>query len=173
MPTPVLVFADDGSLEADRAWLWVTQQAWPGWELEVFSCQPPPIGPPIGALRPRPRPWTPPEPRDAAVAGFETTRHLLAEDDPRIVLTERDDAGLLVLGQKLPGPPITFRTAIIFERTLDLRRFFDSELPVEILRDVAPPVLSGIGPPIIGHEEGVVAWPSGPAIAQDDLAALL
>lgn len=103
MPTPVLVFADDGSLEADRAWLWVTQQAWPGWELEVFSCQPPPIGPPIGALRARPRPWTPPEPRDAATAGFETTRHLLAEDDPRIVLTERDDAGLLVLGQKGRG----------------------------------------------------------------------
>ena len=37
---PTVLFADDGSLEADRAWLWVTQQAtWARWSVETITCQ--------------------------------------------------------------------------------------------------------------------------------------
>lgn len=44
---PTLVFGDDGSLGADRAWLWITQQHWADWHLDILSCHLPPFGPPI------------------------------------------------------------------------------------------------------------------------------
>jgi hypothetical protein len=85
---PTLLFADDGSLEADRAWLWVTQQTWARWSLETITCQPPtcqpPLGgPPVGRERGRPRQWTPSDRRNAPAAlGFDTVHHLLVEGDP-------------------------------------------------------------------------------------------
>lgn len=101
---PTLLFADDGSLEADRAWLWVTQQVWVGWSLETVTCQPPFLGTPVGRERGRPRPWTPTDERDAPDAlGFASAQHRLVEADPRVAVTNRDDVGLVVLGQKGRG----------------------------------------------------------------------
>jgi nucleotide-binding universal stress UspA family protein len=98
------MLGDDGSPEADRAWLWINLQRWPTWRLDVVHCQPPPPGPPVGEARARPHPWQPPSPREPSpTAGFESVRYLLAESDPRIVLTDPTDASLVVIGRKGHG----------------------------------------------------------------------
>ncbi len=104
MPDSTLMLGDDGSPEADRAWLWINQQHWPSWRLDVVVCRPLPPGPPVGEDRARLHEWQPPSPREPSpTAGFESVRHLLAESDPRIVLTDPTDASLLVIGRKGHG----------------------------------------------------------------------
>jgi len=101
---PILVFGDDGSLGADRAWLWINQQRWPGWHLDIVTCHLPPFGPPIDDDRALPHPWSPHDARAASrSAGFTSQEHLVADSDPRIVLTDTDEAALVVIGQKGHG----------------------------------------------------------------------
>jgi nucleotide-binding universal stress UspA family protein len=105
MDTPRLIFGDDGSEHADRAWLWINNQVWTGWQLDVVTCSPPPLGPPIEPGRAAPHPWEPPDPRvPFAEAAFAGHRHLVAEADPRIVLTDPTDAACLVIGARGHGP---------------------------------------------------------------------
>lgn len=100
-----LVFGDDGSEHADRAWLWINNQAWPGWDLDIVTCDPPPPGPPPDPSRARPHPWAPERPRRPfAEAGFAAHRHLRAEADPRVVLTDPTDADLVVVGARGHSP---------------------------------------------------------------------
>ena len=40
MAEQLLVFGDDGSSGADVAWLWVNEQVWPGWRIEVVAVEP-------------------------------------------------------------------------------------------------------------------------------------
>jgi nucleotide-binding universal stress UspA family protein len=100
-----LVFGDDGSEHADVAWLWINNQTWPGWKLDILTCAPPPPGPPLPPERSAPHPWDPDRPRRPfAEAAFAAHRHLLAEADPRVVLTEPTGADLVVVGARGHSP---------------------------------------------------------------------
>lgn len=100
-----IIFGDDGSEHADRAWLWINNQTWPGWVVDVVTCAPPPPGPPVPPDRSAPHPWEPDRPRQAfSEAGFAACRHLFAEADPRVVLTEPTDADLVVVGARGHSP---------------------------------------------------------------------
>lgn len=102
--TRTLVFGDDGSTGADVAWLWINEQRWPGWEVRILTCEPPPIGPPPGEEAAEPRPWDPPEPRPVfAEAGFESVTHVRSVADPRYALAARTVADLTVVGAKGRG----------------------------------------------------------------------
>lgn len=104
MTGPVVRFGEDGSKHADLAWLWINSQQWPRWRLDVVSCATPPLGLPLPPERTRVHAWEPPAPRPCfSEPGFAEVRHLHAEADPRIVLTEPSDASLLVIGAKGEG----------------------------------------------------------------------
>lgn len=99
-----LVFGDDGSPGADVAWLWISEQHWPGWRVEILSAVPPPLGPPPGEEAAVPHPWDPPEPRvPFDESGLEEVVHLRAEADPRYALARREDASLVVVGSTGTG----------------------------------------------------------------------
>lgn len=102
--TRLLAFGDDGSTGADVAWLWINEQRWTGWSVEVLSATPPPIGPPPGEAAAEPRPWTPPQPRPVfAEAGFSEVAYLHADADPRYLLATRTRCDLLVVGARGAG----------------------------------------------------------------------
>jgi nucleotide-binding universal stress UspA family protein len=96
---PTLLFADDGSLEADRAWLWVQQQRWSRWGLEILTCVPPLLGSSAGD-----RPSAASHERVVpATLDHDSVKHLVVEEDPRLALTGRDDVDLVVIGQRGRG----------------------------------------------------------------------
>lgn len=104
MTQPVLVFGDDGSTGADAAWLWVCEQRWPGWGVQVLSAAVPPIGPPPGLDAAAPHPWDPPSPRAAfAESAIAEVTHLRAEADPRVALGGMTGASLIVIGPRGAG----------------------------------------------------------------------
>lgn len=101
MAEQLLVFGDDGSSGADVAWLWVNEQVWPGWRIEVVA-----VEPAIG-VRPDPgaavlREWSPESPREYLRGGVAVAQ-LTARADPRAVLGARADADLLVIGARGRG----------------------------------------------------------------------
>lgn len=94
-----IVFGDDRSPGADLAWMWLTQQQWSGWRVDVVTVPETELGPPHLSGAPGAVPWTPEDPRDAPEAsGLVSVRHLTADADPRVVLSARSDADLLVVG---------------------------------------------------------------------------
>jgi len=99
---PVLVFGDDGSQGADVAWLWVNEQPWPGWRLEVVAVEPFVGGAVPSQEEATPHEWTPESPREYFAADAEVV-HLTARADPRAVLGKRDDAALIVVGPRGRG----------------------------------------------------------------------
>lgn len=100
---PTVLFADDTSLESDRAWLWLTQQTWAHWSLETLTCEPPPL---VRATDSEPaRAHEHPGYPRVVPAGleYESVHHLLTEEDPRLAVTNREDVGLVVIGQRGRG----------------------------------------------------------------------
>jgi nucleotide-binding universal stress UspA family protein len=99
-----VAFGDDGSAGADRAWRWLTQQHWPGWQVDVISVEPP--DPSIAALFSYP-PLTesvPDSPRTAPPScELAAIRHLTTAYDPRLVLSELADVDLTVIGARGTG----------------------------------------------------------------------
>lgn len=94
-----IVFGDDRSPGADVAWLWINDQRWSGWQVDVIEVTETELGP----ARPRegavPRDWSPDAPRTPFPdAGIAAVRHRIAEADPRVVLADCVDADLLVVG---------------------------------------------------------------------------
>lgn len=95
---PLLVFGDDGSPEADVAWLWINNHRWPGWRIEAVTGMTPD---PADHAPPRPRQWTPPWDRSpTAPADIASLSLLVATGDPRVVLAEHRDAALIVVGSR-------------------------------------------------------------------------
>ena len=91
---PVLLFADDGRPPADVAWAWLTSHPWTRWRLETVTVHETlyPGGPPTGNARFVPR--DPPlETSFTAVAHAE-----IEGGDPRVWLSRREDASLLLVG---------------------------------------------------------------------------
>jgi nucleotide-binding universal stress UspA family protein len=97
MSTRNLVFGDDGSPSADRAWLWVSSHRWPGWQCEILRAHLPDLGPPPAEDDLHVHPWDPPTPRKRFdTAEFDDVVDLFAEHDPRLVMCR--EADLLVVG---------------------------------------------------------------------------
>jgi nucleotide-binding universal stress UspA family protein len=102
MTVHTLVFGDDGSREADVAWLFVNSHAWPGWRLEVVAADMPEFGKQVPPELAEIHRWDPPSPRTAfGEADFAAVEHLTAMADPRLVLAR--DCDLLVIGPRGPG----------------------------------------------------------------------
>jgi nucleotide-binding universal stress UspA family protein len=98
---PLLVFGDDGSAHADRAWLWICNQRWPGWHVEVVTSDSDPRDVWTDELPLHLDPWTPSSPRRAfAETGIAEVRHLHCDADARLALGARTDASLIVVGPK-------------------------------------------------------------------------
>lgn len=105
MTTKTFVFGDDGSVEADRVWRWITSQDWGGWRVQVLTADPPEV--PTNLSAPgadKPHQWQPAKPRTApANSALSAIEHLRAEVDPRIALTEIEGASLIVIGPRGVG----------------------------------------------------------------------
>lgn len=99
---PVLVFGDDGSAGADVAWLWVNNQPWPSWRLDVVHATLPPVGPPLPPERSHLHETDEKQGRDFLGDAAEV-RYLTAEADPREVLGGMTGASLMVVGARGRG----------------------------------------------------------------------
>jgi nucleotide-binding universal stress UspA family protein len=101
MTTPVIAFGDDGSSHADRAWLWLNNQRWEGWSVDVITAAPSRSDLWSDELPVELVEWTPDAPRQAfAESGLVAVRHLRSSADPRIVLESCTQASLVVVGPK-------------------------------------------------------------------------
>lgn len=101
MSGELIVFGDDHSTHADRAWQWINGQRWPGWSVDVVTA--------VRDHRDRRgdeqavhlEEWQPDAPRTAsAEAGIATVRHLRSTADSRVTLGSVTYASLLVVGPK-------------------------------------------------------------------------
>lgn len=95
-----LVFGDDGSPAADTAWTWIAAQPWSGWRVDVMTADADPghtrWGEPADLQE-----WIPSwhrSPLDDA-----TVRFFRAATDPRVMLADRDEADLVVVGRRSGG----------------------------------------------------------------------
>ena len=103
-PAGRLVFGDDGSAGAERAWQWLTAQQWPTWQIDVLTVTP--VEPSLAdvfAYQPL-REYRPERPRTAPrTMSFGSIRHLTTAFEPRVVLGEIQDADLVVVGARGDG----------------------------------------------------------------------
>lgn len=97
----VVVFGDDQSAHADRAWLWINNQRWPGWSVDVVTAIRERNDVMSGELPVRLSEWEPDSPRKAfAETGIASVRHLRATGDPADVLDSCRHASLVVVGPR-------------------------------------------------------------------------
>lgn len=99
-----ITFGDDHSAGADTAWKWITAQSWPGWAVDVVTVTDPP--PEIASLFTHEplHDFTPEHARTATESSSITeVRHLTTAYDPRIVLCEKHDSDLIVVGARGKG----------------------------------------------------------------------
>lgn len=99
-----ITFGDDHSPGADVAWGWISAQDWDGWSVDVVTVTEP--DPAIESLfmHEALHDYTPDRPRVAPQsARISTIRHLTTAYDPRIVLSENENAGLIVVGARGKG----------------------------------------------------------------------
>ncbi|MCH9816920.1 MAG: universal stress protein [Actinomycetia bacterium] len=94
-----LVFADDSSPSADVAWLWINQQDWRDWRIEVVAAHKGQAPESFEFTE-----WQPAKPRKllSAADAVEIT-HLETRCDPRIGLRSAADRDLLVVGARGRG----------------------------------------------------------------------
>lgn len=102
--TKRITFGDDRSPGADIAWGWIAAQVWPGWMLDVVTVTDP--DPEIASLFTHAplHEFAPERPRTAPESsGMTEVRHLTTAYDPRIVLCEKHDSDLIVVGARGRG----------------------------------------------------------------------
>lgn len=94
---PMLVLADDGTPPSTTAWTWVSQQPWKGWAIAVMTADETVIewGRPAEIIE-----WTPEWERPADMIPDARVRFLHVNTDPRVMLAEREDADLIVVGMR-------------------------------------------------------------------------
>lgn len=99
-----ITFGDDGSPGADTAWGWINEQTWPDWTVDVVRVTDP--DPDITSLFTH-EPLHEIDPDDARVAaattGIAQVRHLTTAYDPRVILCEKHDSDLMVVGARGRG----------------------------------------------------------------------
>lgn len=95
-----LVFGDDRSPHADRAWLWINNQRWPGWSVDVLTASSP-SSRWTGDEPVEIESWEPDSPRSAGGSSqIDSVRHLRSAADARLALDACSDANLLVVGPR-------------------------------------------------------------------------
>lgn len=102
--TNCIAFGDDLSAGADIAWGWISAQTWPGWTVDVVTVTDP--DPQIASLFTHEplHEHTPDRPRVAAsVTELAGVRHLTTAYDPRVILCEKQDSDLIVVGARGQG----------------------------------------------------------------------
>lgn len=100
-PVRNLVFGDDRSLQADRAWLWINNQRWPNWNIDVVTASAPSSPWTNTGRAIELETWEPDSPRlTTEVTGVARVRHLKTDADARVVLGACTDADLLVVGPR-------------------------------------------------------------------------
>ncbi|MGA7271766.1 MAG: universal stress protein [Acidimicrobiia bacterium] len=94
---PLLVLADDGTAPSTTAWNWMSQQPWKGWRVAVMTADETAIewGRPAEIIE-----WTPEWERPPEMIPDATVRFLHVNADPRVMLAEREDADLIVVGMR-------------------------------------------------------------------------
>ena len=95
---PVVVLADDGEPASDVAWAWLAGHRWQGWELQVVTVRWAGLAGGSDLKPSRAVPRRPPQ--EAALSAWD---HVEVTGDPRLVLLDRSDAGLMVLGSHRRG----------------------------------------------------------------------
>ncbi len=97
-----IVFGDDGSPNADRAWLWINSHEWPGWRLEVVRAEVPDLALPPTPVAAKLHEWEPPARRPVGEgAQFAELVYLTGMIDPRLALARPSD--LVVIGPRGRG----------------------------------------------------------------------
>lgn len=99
-----ITFGDDLSPGADIAWGWISAQTWPGWSVDVVTVTDP--DPEIASLFTHEplHEHTPMQWRVApAASGLAGIRHLTTAYDPRVILCEKQDSDLIVVGARGRG----------------------------------------------------------------------
>lgn len=99
-----ITFGDDLSAGADIAWGWISAQTWPGWTVDVVTVTDP--DPQIASLFTHEplHEHTPERPRLApSVSELAAVRHLTTAYDPRVILCEKHDSDLIVVGARGKG----------------------------------------------------------------------
>lgn len=99
-----ITFGDDLSAGADIAWGWICAQTWPGWTVDVVTVTNP--DPEITSLFTHEplHEHTPGSPRVApSVTDLAAVRHLTTAYDPRVILCEKEDSDLIVVGARGRG----------------------------------------------------------------------
>ncbi len=101
---PTITFGDDGSPGAATAWEWLVAQRWTGWAVDVVSVTDPPPGIESLFTHEPLHDFMPDLPREVpAGCGLERIRYLTTAFDPRIVLADRRDCDLVVIGARGRG----------------------------------------------------------------------
>ncbi|HVL06851.1 MAG TPA: universal stress protein [Acidimicrobiales bacterium] len=102
---PVIVFGDDQSAHADRAWLWINNQRWPGWSVDVVTAVQERDDVMSDELPVSLTEWQPDSPRKAfAETGIASVRHLRSTGNPARVLGSCRHASLVVVGPRGTNP---------------------------------------------------------------------
>jgi nucleotide-binding universal stress UspA family protein len=157
---PTLVFGDDGSANAARAWSWVNHQPWSGWHLEVVTAQMPPIGPPPAPADAALHSWTPDVPREVAPGtDFASVEYLTAVIDPRLALWR--PAELVVVGPRGTGVWKALKLGSTTEWLIDR-----PIAPVAVVRSEAP-----VQRVLVGHDGSLHAAAALAALVRLPLAA--
>lgn len=91
----LVVVADDGSPAADVVWQWLTSRSWEGWSVQVVTADEEDI---VWGESVSGKSWTPPWARASQPDGAEVA-YLHYASDPRVMLAERSEADLLVVGR--------------------------------------------------------------------------
>lgn len=94
--TALIVVGDDGSEMSERVWQWLSAQVWPGWRVEVMTADESEV---VWGEASRATEWSPPWVRAMRVDGVGQVRYLRFAGDPRLMLAERSDADLIVVGR--------------------------------------------------------------------------
>lgn len=129
-----ITFGDDHSAGADVAWGWICAQTWPDWTVDVVTVTSPP--PQIESLFMHDplHEHVPEQPRIAIPAtGLATVHHLTTAYDPRIVLAEKHDSALMVVGARGRGLLKSMRIGSTAEWLMRC-----PSTPLVIARDAAP-----------------------------------
>ena len=130
----LLIFGDDGSADADVAWLWVCNHVWPKWRAEVVTATDPPFPPPSWDHHGELVEWDSPHPRMlVAQSQLSSVKTLTISQDRRIVLGGRTEADLLVIG---PGRISQTRAPLLGSTSEWLVHYPSS--PTAIVRSASP-----------------------------------
>lgn len=133
-PDRLLVLGDDGSPDADVAWLWVCNHAWPEWRADVITAVDPPFPPASWEHHPELVEWDSPHPRLlVAQSQLRDVRLLTIQQDRRIALDARTDADLVVVG---PGR-LEHARSFVLGSTTDWLLHYPSA-PLAIVRSATP-----------------------------------